>query len=99
MSWCREIEQGIEVYADVRESQSYSGLETVTLVLDVVGQGISIAGGVTGILSFICSLQQEKEQQGQHVYITIVLPGQPAVPAQGADAELLARLLTTDQPH
>jgi hypothetical protein len=95
----REIEQGVEVYADIRQSQSYTDLETVTLVLDVVGQGVAIAGGVAGILTFIRSLQQQKEQQDQHVHITIEVMGQPAIPAQDADAELLARLLTSDQPH
>jgi hypothetical protein len=95
----REIEQGVEAYADIHQSQSYTDLETVKLVLDVVGQGVAIAGGVAGILTFIRSLQQQKEQQGQHVHITIEVPGQRAIPAEDADGELLAHLLMTDQPH
>jgi hypothetical protein len=95
----REIEQGVEAYADIRQSQSYIDLETVKLVLEVVGQGVAIAGGVAGILTFIRSLQEQKAQQGQSVHITIAVAGQEAIPAQDADAELLTRLLMSDQSH
>ena len=91
----REIEQGIEEYADVRQAQNYTDLATVKLVLEVVGQGVSIAGGVAGILTFIRSVKHEKEQQGQSIQITIEVPGGPAQPVEDADAELLARLLET----
>ena len=37
------------------------------LVLEIVGQGVSIAGGVAGILMFVRSLKQEKAQQGQAI--------------------------------
>jgi hypothetical protein len=59
----REVEQGVEEYADVRQSQSYTDLETIKLVLEIVGQGVAIAGGVAGILTFIRSLKQNKFQQ------------------------------------
>ena len=94
----RAIEQGVEEYADVRQAPSYTDLATVKLVLELVGQGVSIAGGVAGILTFIRSLQQEKAQQGQNVNITIAVPGGPALPAADADAALLARLLTAELP-
>lgn len=93
----RQVEQGVEEYADIRQSQSYTDLETVKLVLEIVGQGIAIAGGVAGILTFLRSLEQEKRKQGQSVHITIRVPGAPALPVEDADAELLARLLATDR--
>ena len=90
----RAIEQGVEEFADVHQSQSYTDPETVKLVLDVVAQGVGIAGGVAGILTFIRSLQQQ--QQGQNITITIEVPGSPPQPIEEADAELLARLLTSE---
>ena len=93
----REIEQGVEEYADVRQSPSYSDPETVKLVLDIVGQGVAIAGGVAGILTFVRSLKQEKEQQGETINITIAVPGGPALPVDD-DSTLQARLLN-EEPH
>lgn len=95
----REIEQGVEQYADVRLSQRYTDLEMVKLVLDIAAQGVAIAGGVAGILTFLRSLQQEQHEQGQSVHITIEASGGPALPIEEADAELLARLLMVDEPH
>lgn len=92
----RELEQGVEEYADVTQAKSYADLETVKLVLDIVGQGVAIAGGVAGILAFIRSLKEEKEQQGYTVNITVGPPDGPEVPIEQADADLLARLL--DEP-
>jgi hypothetical protein len=94
----RELEQGVEEYADVTQAKSYTDLETVKLVLEVIGEGVSIAGGVAGILAFIRSLKQEKEQQGHNVNITIGVPGGAEVPVEDADAELLARLLNQEPP-
>jgi hypothetical protein len=95
----RAVEQGVEEYADVRQSQSYTDAETVKLVLDIVAQGISIAGGVAGIITFLRSLQQTKQQQGQTITIMIEAPGHPAQPIDQADADLLARLLSTSTPN
>lgn len=92
----REIEQGVEEYADVHQSQSYTDLETVKLVLDIVAQGVAIGGSVAGILTFVRSLQQEKAQQGHTCDITVTVTGQEPIPIEQADPELLARLLTTD---
>jgi hypothetical protein len=78
----RDLEQGVEEYADVTQAKSYTDLETVKLVLELVGEGISIAGGVAGILAFIRSLKQEKEQQGHTVNITIGVPGGAEVPIE-----------------
>ncbi len=89
----REIEQGVEEYANVLHAQSYTDLETIKLVLEVVGQGVTIAGGVAGILTFVRSLQVEKKQQGSTVNIFIGVPGGPEVPIEDADADLLMRLL------
>lgn len=94
----RAIEQGLEPYADVRQAQSYGDLETVKLVLEIVGQGVAIAGGVAGILAFLRSVQHDKAQQGEQVHITIAMPGAPPVPIEAADAALLARLLA-NQPQ
>jgi hypothetical protein len=92
----REFERGVEQYADVLEGKSYTDAETVKLVLDIVGQGVAIAGGVAGILTFIRSIQQEKARQGQTITITIGVPGGPALPVEQADPELLARLLSEE---
>src|SRR5437016_580227 len=86
-----QVEQGVEQYADIRQSQSYTDVETVKLVLEIVGQGITIAGGVAGIITFLRSLQQNKEHQGETITITIEVPGEPAVPIEEADVELIAR--------
>ena len=92
----REIEQGVEEYADVSQSSSYTDPETVKLVLDIVKTGIEIAGGVAGILTFLRSLQQTQAEAGTIVNLTIAVPGNPPVAVEDADAALLARLLTTD---
>jgi len=94
-----QLEQGVEGYADFRRSQSYTDLESVKLVLDVVGQGVAIAGGVAGILTFLRSVKQEKQQQGQSIEITVEVSGSPALPVDDVDAELLARVLMVDAPH
>ena len=89
-----EIEQGVEEYADVRQSQNYADPETIKLALDIVAQGVGIAGGVAGILTFVRSLKQAKAQQGVTINILIEAPGGPALPVEQADAELLAQLLS-----
>lgn len=94
----REIEQGVEEYADVRQSPTYTDLETVKLVLEIVGQGVGIAGGVAGILAFLRSVRQEKAQAGTNVHITIEVPGSPPVLVEDADDALLTQLLTTNPP-
>jgi hypothetical protein len=88
----REIEAGVEEYANVLHAHSYD-LGTVKLVLEVVSEGVAIAGGVAGILTFIRSLQAEKEAQGHTLHITVSVPGGEAIPADQADAALLTRLL------
>jgi hypothetical protein len=89
----REIERGLEGYADVRQAPNYADPETVKLVLDIVAQGVSIAGGVAGIVTFVRSLKQAKAEQGITVNVTVEAPGQPPQSIEEADAELLARLL------
>lgn len=91
----REIEAGVEEYANVLHAESYD-LGTVKLVLEVVSEGVAIAGGVAGILTFIRSLQEKKEVQGHTLHITVSVPGGEAIPAEHADAALLTRLL--DEP-
>src|SRR5262249_29431522 len=61
----RQTEQGVEAYAGVRQSPSYTDPQTVERVLEIVGQGVTIAGGVAGILTFIRSLKQDQKQQDQ----------------------------------
>ena len=48
LALCREIAQGVEPHADVRQSQNYADPATVKLVLDIVAQGVGIAGGWQG---------------------------------------------------
>lgn len=67
-------------------------------MLEVVGQGVGIAGGVAGILAFLRSVRHAKEQAGTVVNITIEVAGSPPVPVEDADAALLARLLSAGQP-
>ena len=95
----RSIEHGVEEYADVSQAPSYTELETIKLVLDIVKTGIEIAGGVAGILTFLRSLQQKQAEAGTTLHITIAVPGSPPVAVEDADAALLAHLLTTDQPQ
>jgi len=92
----RELELGVEEYADLLPAQSYADMETVKLVLDIVGEAVGIAGGVAGILAFIRSLKAEREAQGQVVNIFIGVQGGPQVPLDQADAELLTSLLQED---
>ena len=51
----REIAQGVGEYADVSQAPSYTDLGTIKLVLDIVGQGVAIAGGVVSILTYLRS--------------------------------------------
>lgn len=78
----RELEQGVEEYADVTQAKSYADLETVKLVLEVIGEGVAIAGGVADIVAFIRSVKEEKEQQGHTIHITIGVPGGTEVPIE-----------------
>jgi hypothetical protein len=94
----REIEQGVEEYADVRQSPTYTDPETVKLVLDIVKTGIEIAGGVAGILTFLRSLQQKQSEAGTIVNLTIEVPGSPPVLVEDADDALLTQLLTANPP-
>jgi len=89
----REVERGVEEFADVHTPKNYADLETIKLVLDIVGGGVGIAGSVAGILTFVRSLQQSKAEQGVTINITVEAPGGPALPLAQADAELLTRLL------
>ena len=89
----RQIAQGVEEYADVSQAPSYTDLETIKLVLDIVGQGVAIAGGVAGIVTFLRSLLQTQAATGTIINIFLTVPGHPPVSVEEADAELLARLL------
>ncbi|MEI6181097.1 MAG: hypothetical protein WCP31_10110 [Chloroflexales bacterium] len=89
----RQIAQGVEEYADVSQAPSYTDLETIKLVLDIVAQGVGIAGGVAGVLTFLRSLQQTQAATGTIVNIILTVPGHPPVSVEEADAALLARLL------
>lgn len=90
----REIEQGVEEYADVMQAKSFSpDAETVLLVLNIASAGVTIAGGVAGILTFIRSTQQKKREQGHHITITIGVKDGAQVAVEQADVEVLARLL------
>jgi hypothetical protein len=96
-SLCREVEHGVEEFAEIYTPKNYADLETVKLVLELVGQGVSIAGGVAGILAFVRSLKESKAQQGVVVNVTVEAPGGPALPIEQADAELLVKLLGQGQ--
>ncbi len=89
----REIEQGVEEYADVSQAPSYTDLETIKLVLEIVSLGFGIPGSVAGILTFLRSLQQTQAEAGSTVNITIAVPGSPPVAVRDADEALLAHLL------
>jgi hypothetical protein len=91
----REIEQGVEAYANVTCPASYADLDTIKLVLEIVGEGVEIAGGVAGIITFIRSLKKKREEAGDDTDITIGAAGTPEVPIEQANADLLARLLQT----
>jgi hypothetical protein len=54
-----ELEHGIEEHADVAQARSYTDLETVKLVLELVETGISIAGGVAGPVLFTSFAQHK----------------------------------------
>ena len=89
----QQIEQEIAEYADVRQAQRYADLETIKLVLEVVGTGIGIAANVAAILTFLQVAKMQREEQGLPTPMTASVPGHDETPVDQADAELLARLL------
>jgi hypothetical protein len=88
-----ELEQGIEEYADVTQAKSYTDLETVKLVLEIVGEGAGIAANVAAVLLFLRTLNAERAAQGHEDQITVGPPDGPQVPIDQADDALLAQLL------
>jgi hypothetical protein len=94
----RELEQGVEEYADVTQAKSYTDLETVKLVLEFVDMSVSIVANVGAILLALRELQARRAAQGHDDQITVGPPGGEQVPVEDADAELLARLLNQEPP-
>jgi hypothetical protein len=94
----RELEQGVEEYADVTQAKSYTDLETVKLVLEFVDMSVSIVANVGAILLALRELQARRAAQGHDEVITVGAPGAEQVPVNEADAELLARLLNQEPP-
>jgi hypothetical protein len=80
----RQVEQGVEEYADVTQAKSYTDLETLRLVLDLVDMSVGIVANVGAILLALRELQARRTAQGHDEVITVGAPGGEQVPAAPA---------------
>ena len=91
----REVERGLAPYAQVYEPPPSFGVDMnqVKLVLEVVGQAVSVAGGVGGIFTFLWAAKDRAAKQNRRTNITIGRIGEPPLALDDADEDLLRRLL------
>jgi len=93
-----EVERGLAPYAQVYEPPPSFDLDVnqVKLVLEVVGQAVSVAGGVAGIFTFLWTAKDRAAKANRRTNITVGRIGEPPVALDDADETLLRRLLGVD---
>ena len=90
-----EVEQGLAPYARIYEPPpSFDiDLNQVKLVLEVVGQAVSAAGGVAGIFTFLWAAKDRAAKAHKHTNIKIGRIGEPPLALDDIDEALLWQLL------
>jgi hypothetical protein len=91
-----EIERELSPYVHPQPG-AYRDLETVKLVLDIVGQVVSIGGGVAGVLAFLQNTRDRAAKDGKKTGIVLSKPGGPVVSLDTDDDALLRQLLGIDE--
>jgi hypothetical protein len=90
-----DMQRELAPYARVSDA-SYRDLETVKLVLDIVGQAVGIAGGVAGILTYLQATRDRARAASSKTGVVLSRPGGPTVALDDADEALLKTLLGID---
>jgi hypothetical protein len=90
-----EVEQGLAPYARIYEPPpSFDiDLNQVKLVLEVVGQAVSVAGGVAGIFTFLWAAKDRAAKAHKRTNIKIGRIGEPPLALDDIDEALLRQLL------
>jgi adenine C2-methylase RlmN of 23S rRNA A2503 and tRNA A37 len=65
-------------------------------VLEVVGQAVSVAGGVAGIFTFLWTAKDRAAKANRRTNIEVGRMGEPPVPLDDVDEALLRELLGLD---
>ena len=90
-----EMERELAPYLRASDAH-YRGLETVKLVLEIVGQTVAIAGGVAGILTYLQNPRHRAKSAGTKTGVVLSKPGGPALALDDSDEPLLKALLGID---
>lgn len=87
-----ELQHELAPYARVSDT-TFRDLNTVKLVLEIVGQAVGIAGGVAGILTYLQATRDRARAAGARTDIVLGKLGEPAVWLDDADEAMLKKLL------
>lgn len=93
-----KLERGLAEYATIRGP--HRGLDEIKLILEIVGQGLGIAGSLAGIFTFLRSLKKEAIEAaklvGEEVKptgIEIFKAGETPVALDDSDDSVLKKLI------
>ena len=97
-----KLERGLAPYANI--SGPRRGLNEIKLILEIVGQGLGIAGSLAGIFTFLRSLKKEaleeaskKGEEAKPTGIEIFKAGETSVLLDD-DETMLMKLLGIEEP-
>jgi hypothetical protein len=89
-----EIEHQLAPYAEVQvQPPAAFDLETIKLVIEVVGGTVAMAANAAAVLTYLRSVQDQAKQKGQPSGIRVGHPGERGIPLEDADEALLRELL------
>ena len=88
-----EMTQQLAPVANIHEIPPSLGLNEIKLVLEIVGAGVTIAGGVGSIFEFLWKVKDRAAKEGRRTNIKVGRLGEGEVSLDDADESLLRRLL------